>query len=96
MEDDDLELLRLAALKSIQSKKTQSKEKVFNPIKVVESINSLSSAKNSSYFSSLKHPQNVSRMQALVNSNDVSSVNDPYIPQRRDGTWVEPEYSRYK
>lgn len=93
MEDDDLELLRLAALKSIQSKKTQNKEKVGNAIKVVESINSVPSA-NSPYFPPVNHPQTGSRIQTLVNSNDNSTINDPYLSQRRDAMtpWVEPEY----
>lgn len=92
MEDDDLELLRLAALKSIQSKK-QNKEKVGNAIKVVESINSVPSA-NSPYFPPVNHPQTGSRIQTLVNSNENSTINDPYLSQRRDAMtpWVEPEY----
>lgn len=93
MEDDDLEMLRLAALKSIHSKKTQNKEQIGNAIKVVESINSVPSA-NSPYFQPVNHPQTVPRIQTLNNSNDNASINDPYLSQRRDAisSWVEPDY----
>lgn len=93
MEEDDLELLRLAALKSIHAKKTQNKEKVGNAIKVVESINTGLSA-NSPYFPPVNHPQTGSRIQTLVNSNENTPINDPYSSQRRDAItpWVKPEY----
>lgn len=92
--DDDLELLRLAALQSLQSKKTQTKEKVGNAIKVVESINPVPTA-NSPYFPSNDHPQTGSRIQTLVNSNENPTINDPYLLQRLDaavGPWAESEY----
>lgn len=93
MEEDDLELLRLAALKSLQSKKTQNKEKVGNAIKVVESINPVPSA-NAPYFPTVNHPPTGSRIHTLVNSNDTSTTNDPYSIQRREGgmPWLETDY----
>lgn len=94
MEDDDLELLRMAALKSLQSKKTQNKEKVGNAIKVVESINAVPSATAGPYFPPANHPATVSRIQTLVNPNDSSTINETYLPQRRDAIapWTETEY----
>ncbi|KAJ6645821.1 hypothetical protein Bhyg_01030 [Pseudolycoriella hygida] len=90
MEDDDLEMLRLVALKSIQTKKLQNKEKVGNAIKVVESISSVPSS-NSPYFSPVNRTHAGSRIQTLVNSNDNLIINDPYVP-RHDAPWVETEY----
>lgn len=93
MEDDDLELLRKAALQSIQSKKSQNKEKVGNAIKVVESINS-APASTPPYFNTANSTAG-SRIQTLVNPNDNSTINEPYLPQRRDAVapWVETEYA---
>lgn len=92
MEDEDLELLRLAALKSIQSKKTQNKEKVGNAIKVVESINSVPSVKTP-YFPPVNHPQGGSRIQTLIHPNDNLTINDPYLSRRDVMTpWVDSEY----
>ncbi|XP_037042091.1 serine/arginine repetitive matrix protein 2-like isoform X3 [Bradysia coprophila] len=92
MEEDDLEFLRMAALKSLQSKKSQNKEKVGNAIKVVESI-AVPSA-TVPYFAPANHPTTGSRIQTLVIPNDNSSVNEPYLPQRRDAIapWTDTEY----
>lgn len=95
MEDEDLEFLRMAALKSLQSKKSQNKEKVGNAIKVVESINAVPSAA-APYFAPANHPTTTgSRIQTLVNPSDISTINEPYLPQqRRDAIapWTETEF----
>lgn len=71
MEDEDLELLRIAALKTLQSKKTtQNQEKVGNAIKVNLLVNSVPTT-NVPYFPT------GSRIQTLVNDN--STINDPFI-----------------
>lgn len=95
MEDEDLEFLRMEALKSLQSKKSQNKEKVGNAIKVVESINAVPSV-TVPYFAPANHPTTTgSRIQTLVNPSDISTINEPYLPQqRRDAIalWTETEF----